>query len=553
MPIKETLRLAEVRTYTNLVLILAMLAIFIISINPVEADDTESIWQSLSERGQIELTLDDSYLESNNMFGDVEQQVNPEQVTTTLNINIPNTAVVRRLSDGQENEFFRSGEFDVIGWFNSDGTSFEGFGDGIVLVIDGVAGGYGVFASEVTETDGSGVTDAEAATTQPYGEDDEGDIVPIEPDPDTITTPEAIVNNPTINITDNINVRNTSGLNTGRTNNNFPRGEATVIGIFEADADDIFGRTAIGTWYVVVAESGTEGAVFANSFNNVTDVQEAALPVYTITNSNLSAPVEVEPTDVPEVEPEAAPEPDDETVVTPEPIVTPESNLGFPELPSSMEVSYYAYGDRNDDVVTTETLNINSESFLPFPLGMIEQGASEQTDRVGWWGEPNPERNRWQKIPLAGIVVNVETITEGSRQFNFIHLLTQTPDGQNVIIQIRLHDHTRFSPVNDELQNMASDDVMAMLWESNGVIYDDLIQAPTRNITPGDYIIIDIENVGEQSNTPNGTNWMVNQSNNNIPDGTPTAVFESIDDGEVDREIPVIQVFGGNRILFNQD
>src|SRR5690606_13340958 len=62
--------------------------------------------------------------------------------------------------------------------------------------------------------------------------------------------------------------------------------------------------------------------------------------------------------------------------------------LGFPELPENMEIVYPGlYGWREGAVPVREILNINQDNLLPLKLGQIEQGISETTDSVGYWGE----------------------------------------------------------------------------------------------------------------------------------------------------------------------
>jgi hypothetical protein len=351
MPIKEKLNLAEIKTYQSLVVLLALLAMMIMNVSCADAQDDESIWQALNQGQTVELTLDDTadyeatldtaVAVADASLVDPEQNTNPELLINTLTVNITSRINVRNIGNSANNfgnidSSFPRGNAEVIGHFN-DGP-LQAIAGGTWLILEG--GEHAVFSELVYETDGTGVTDAEAATTQEYTYD--------------------------------------------------------------------------GSGYVLVVPA------------------EAATP-----------------------EPEAAPEAptdNDNDPVTPEPSTTPEA-LTYPELPDSFEVSWMAWTDGEPGMTEPTTIEINRDSLLPIPLGLIAEGAFESVDQFTDHIESRltSDGETMTQSALSGILVDV---TQDSAGPWTLVIAFPTDDGGWGTMKLVTMQNFYVRPVDNQMNSM---------------------------------------------------------------------------------------------------
>jgi len=377
----------------------------------------------------------------------------------------------------------------------------------------------------------------------------------------------------TINIRNGMNVRDIrgSGADFAIADNSFPRGEIVPLGWTNGDASPL-GAKAPGIWLLLTDGTSTEPThAISISINglqsdgtSVTDEEAttAGGPEYSFDGSDfVSTAPAVATTEAPVLE--AAPEPEadgdgddgDETPVAPEVSETPPPELSFPEVTPTATVEHYTVsGEVANGVVPTmtSTVEINQDLLLPYEFGHTPSGISELTDILNYDVEPNPRMGEWPRTGLSGEIVNIIERSNGGNEFNYVELLTQTPGGNEFVAIIRLPRFVSFMPTTDQATLAISQGDSEVLWNANDVADEGLIIAPTRELRPGDHIILDVAVVEIEDNGPTGATRRQNMTHNNIDEGSIYGVFEAIDNGEING-VPFVSLFGGYHIMYNQD
>lgn len=344
------------------------------------------------------------------------------------------------------------------------------------------------------------------------------------------------------------------GDNFGNVDSSYPRGNYEVIGYF---TDGPLQSIAGGTWLVL---EGGQHAVYSGVVNEpdgsgVTDADAATTQLYEYDGSAY----------VPVVEAEAAPDAtgdgdgDDDEVATPNPTATElPDGLAIPEITHTVTATHYDMDGEfpyAEYPLTETTIDINQDSLLPFPLGIIPEGTSDVTDMVDFEGEPD-YKLFWERETVSGIILSIYEKHYRGDEFNYVEILTQTPGGNDVVMTVRLSTYIRFIPTTDMAQLAVPLNETEVLWNANNVADDGVITAPTRDLIPGDHIIIDINNVDRDAKTPTGANRFLNAIMNKIGDGSIHGVFEAIDSGEIEAngiDTPFAFFFGGYHMMYNQD
>ncbi|NCN87439.1 MAG: hypothetical protein GW941_00935 [Candidatus Pacebacteria bacterium] len=383
---------------------------------------------------------------------------------------------------------------------------------------------------------------------------------------ESLPSSEEELNTLTVNITTNINVRSL-GANFGNTDSSFPRGPVEAIGYF---TDGPLQGRASGAWLVL--DNG-DHAVFASlvyeddgtrvSAQELTGLQEYSYDgtrYVPLVEPELEA-APVAPTTTPNIEgtqaaPTQAPN-NPERTGTGTATANPETSSSFPELPDTIEIEHYNIFETESPRTTTTTVEINQDHLLPVELGLITEGYSDITDSIGFWGEPVPEATYWQRIPVSGIIVEVLVDEYNGYRFPFVQVLTKTPGGEDIVLQleVRSNNGMRFIPVNQDFNRTLPKSETDIFYDSKSMVDNDVIHTPGsgRDLRPGDQVIVYFENVEVGGHTPSGGNWTSNSEYNRIPDGTPTAVFEAVDDGKIRRDVPVFLAFGAQEIIYRED
>lgn len=196
-----------------LMIFLSIIMFMILQVSLVDADEGEF---NKSAETAIELIVDanlydDNFIESAiadanqyaNTGTDVEQQTNPEPEINTLSVVIGNGDNVRSLSDNFGNvdsTFPRGNNVEVIGYFN-DGP-LQSIASGTWLILED--GQHAIFSGVVTESsDGSPITDAEAATTPRYLFDGSSYVLEVPEEPTEEAAPVAPTDSPEEEVTPN--------------------------------------------------------------------------------------------------------------------------------------------------------------------------------------------------------------------------------------------------------------------------------------------------------------------------------------------------------------
>lgn len=335
---------------------------------------------------------------------------------------------------------------------------------------------------------------------------------------------------------------------------NYPRGNADVIGWFAATDGDNFGAVQRGYW-LVIDNGGQLGAVFTGAVDETDgsmftprELAESSLPQFTF---EMGVPTPPAPEGDAEVE--AAPTDDNadgeegvEVAMAPEGLIVPEvpATINF----RNRTLLQIFNGEQGS---SQETVNVNQESLLPMPLGLIGEGDFAITDSVSVWEEGNRDNEEWRRIPMSGVVLSVDQ--EPGTQVYLITMRTATENGTPFTALIRMEGFVRFSPVNDQLELTISQEEANLLEQVNTRFSTDRILGPTRPIVPGDNITLTILDVAEPHNNPLGITYTVNSRVNGVSDGTPSNIFRQIDLGNIDTNTAVVYAAGSGTIIYNQD
>jgi hypothetical protein len=359
-----------------------------------------------------------------------------------------------------------------------------------------------------------------------------------------------------ITIPPGVNIRSLELSAFGQADSAFPRTDVEVVGWFDA-ADTPLAAFAGGIWLVLATEDGELRAVNADLVReadgtSVTDEEAETIKQYVYDGTEF----------VPVVTGSNAPNGDETAVaLTPNPTLDsatdlttrPTEFLAVPEVPDTIQFRYRDLlqiynGEVGSD---PETITVNRNHLLPIPLGLIGQGDFAATDSISVWQEGRPANEEWRRIPLSGIILSIDR--EPNTAVYYILMYTATENGIPFFGYIEMNGTmNRLRPYDDNLTLVGTQADADILHSPSSVFSTDRITA-TRNIVPGDQIVVTIYDVREPHHNPIGISYQVNAHINNIENGTPSNIFAEIDAGNIDSENAVVYALGTGSILYNQD
>ncbi|MBN1915807.1 hypothetical protein JW796_02310 [Candidatus Dojkabacteria bacterium] len=231
-----------------------------------------------------------------------------------------------------------------------------------------------------------------------------------------------------------------------------------------------------------------------------------------------------------------------EVVPTPEP-------LAIPEVEDSLVFSYRTITQivKNEPgSFGPETIIIDQDSRLPIPIGKIDPETA------------NPRvleaLSKWEELyGICGVVLSVDK-DDSVPNIWYITLRTKTPNRTPFIVNARFDNKVSFDPRNQDFDPVGDQDEDSItLHGINSVFSPDKIVTPTGAVIgPGTIIAFPIENPTAASNDPIGIAFQINAMANGVEDGTPSKIFDQIDNGIIDPENAFLHTLAHEIIIYIQ-